>query len=115
VGPNGKVLDKRKLSTRDPSVEFEAPKDKHEAPVQDGKIHVVWRGKGDSDTQPLFYSVLYSSDDGATYTTQSFEQTQTQWDVSVDSKATRHRIKVTATDGSRSGNKELRVTTPGPK
>ena len=71
-------------------------------PLQpDMTVTVEWAGD-DADGDDLLYSVLYSPDEGETWLTLSFEQTDTTFDVLVDTTAAVHTVRVVATDGARS-------------
>jgi len=72
-------------------------------------VHVTWEATATGGA-PLLYSVLYSSDGGANYLDQSFEQKETAFDVTVDLKGRDHRVKIIATDGTRSAEAVIPLT-----
>jgi hypothetical protein len=113
TGPSGAVLDRKKFSSKEPTVELESPKDKALVKVSGGKVHVKWRGSGDSD-RALAYTVVYSADGGKTFTTLQSESPATEVDFTPAAGVAKHFIRVTVTDGTRSSTVEARVTISGP-
>jgi hypothetical protein len=111
-GPGG-VLDRKVRTASAPRVEITSPKDGETVAPQDGKVRLTWEGKGEG---PLLYSVLYSADGGKTWTDQSFEQTAASADVILakEPKGKDHRLKVVATDGTRSAEAVIKVVVAGP-
>jgi hypothetical protein len=111
-GPGG-VLDRKVRTAAAPQVEITSPRDGETVTPQGGKVRLAWEGKGEG---PLLYSVLYSPDGGKSWTDQSFEQTATSFDVLLprDPKGKDHRLKVIATDGTRSAEAVIKVVVAGP-
>ncbi|MFL5350439.1 MAG: hypothetical protein ACJ8AT_37180 [Hyalangium sp.] len=100
VGPGG-VLDRKQLSAKPPTLQLLTPVQGERAKVENGRVRVTWRAEADQGRK-LLYSILYSSDGGQHFMTQAFELETNTFDVTIDPKAKDHRVKVVATDGTRS-------------
>jgi len=127
---NGTVLDKKVRSETPPQVAIEEPNDGAQVTPQVppdaagkkkvGKVKVRWTAKPAADELTVLSSVLYSSNKGASWTDQAFEQPIEELDVALNPNATEHLIKVVTTDGTRSAEAIIRVytgppPTPAPK
>lgn len=104
VGPTGS-LDKKVFSTEAPVVTI-APV----APLTKGQgtVRLSWTAKTQAGTSALS-TVSYSTDHGKTWASQAFELGASELEVTLDPKATSHRVRVTVTDGSRSSYSELEL------
>jgi len=109
AGPDGKILDSRKISKHGPQVSITSPVDRGAAAVHNGKVTVKWTGK-DPDGTPLLYSVLYSPNDGDDWYSEAFEISGTTADIVLEGGAEKPRVKVIATNGSRSSESEAGFT-----
>ena len=107
VGPEG-VLATKKLSLNPPSVKITKPVN-----IGYESAEVKWVGS-DPDGDDILYTVLYSSDGGKTWATQLFEKPATELSVQLDSTSFQHKIKVIATDGSRSSEDVVEFSTQKP-
>jgi hypothetical protein len=56
---------------------------------------------------PLLYTVLYSPNNGDDWYVESFEKTATTCDVPLENGSTSPRVKVIATNGSRSSETDI--------
>lgn len=111
VGPGGRVLDSRKIGKRAPEVSITSPIDGGEGKVRAGKVSVSWTGK-DPDGGSLLYTVLYSPNNGDDWFVEDFETTDTTFDVPLEHGASQPRVKVIATNGSRSSEAEVGFKAP---
>jgi hypothetical protein len=99
-GPTG-VLAHQTISSRAPSVTFVLPAAGQTLAVRNGKVHVVWTASGEPG-RILLATVLYAPKGSSVFEAQSVEQSSTSFDVTIDSGAQAHMVKVIVTDGSRS-------------
>jgi len=111
VGPGGKILDSRKISKHAPAVSITSPADGGQGTVKSGKVTVKWVGK-DPDGGDLLYTVLYSPNNGDDWYVEDFETTDTTFDVPLEHGAAQPRVKVIATNGSRSSEAEVGFKIP---
>ena len=100
VGPGG-VLDKKQMSTAPPTLRILTPAEGERAKVENGRVRVTWKAEGEQGRK-LLYTILSSSHGGEHFETQAFELEEPTFDVTVDPKAKSPRVKVIATDGTRS-------------
>jgi hypothetical protein len=100
VGPGG-VLDKKQMSTVPPTLRILTPAEGERAKVENGRVRVTWKAEGEQGRK-LLYTILSSSDGGEHFETQAFELEEPTFDVTIDPKAKSARVKVIATDGTRS-------------
>jgi hypothetical protein len=100
VGPGG-VLDRKQMSAAPPALRILTPAQGERAKVENGRVRVTWKAESEPDRK-LLYTILYSSDGGEHFKTQVFELEADSFDVAIDPKAKEHRVKVVATDGTRS-------------
>jgi len=100
-GPRG-VVARDTLSPSPPVVTIVAP-----ASVARGtrRVPIAWRTRTAGGRAALA-TVLYSTN-GKLYAMQSFEQTESAFNVKLDPRAVEHWIKVIVTDGTRSGEREI--------
>jgi hypothetical protein len=106
-GP-GARLDELDWSAHAPRVTITAPADDTIVDPVGGAVHVTWTGS-DADADPLLYTVL-TSDDGDVFVAQSVEQTGTSFDVVVPAGGSQV-LRVVATDGARSSESTVRIST----
>ena len=99
-GPNG-LLDSLTYSANPPSVTITTPGPGAQVTAVDGRIDFAWTGT-DPDGGELLYTTFYSANGGETWQFGAFEQTEPVYEMSVNSEASRHMVKVIATDGVRS-------------
>ena len=109
AGPGGKILDSRKISRDAPEVSITTPTDGTAVHIHDGKITVKWTGS-DPDGTPLLYSVLYSPNDGEDWYSEAFEISGTTAEIPLEGGTAKPRVKVIATNGSRSYEAEAGFT-----
>jgi hypothetical protein len=100
VGPGG-VLDRKQLSASPPSLQLLTPAQGERAKIENGRVRVTWKAQAAQEAK-LLYSILYSSDGGEHFETQAFELEADAFDVTINPKGKDHRVKVIATDGTRS-------------
>ncbi|HWA60721.1 MAG TPA: hypothetical protein VG939_05070, partial [Caulobacteraceae bacterium] len=103
----GQVLARRPFGAEGPSLSV-APLPARAA--RGARVHVAWTASG---TGPLLSSVYYSPNGGRWYRDQLFEDTGAQaLDVELDPQAVQHVIKVVVTDGGRSREQLIAISTP---
>jgi hypothetical protein len=100
VGPGG-VLARKQMSAAPPALRILTPAQGERAKVENGRVRVTWKSES-APERKLLYTILYSSDGGEHFKTQAFELETDAFDVTIDPKAKDHRVKVVATDGTRS-------------
>jgi hypothetical protein len=96
-GPQG-VLVRKPLQSAAPAVHITSPA--NGAMVAGKSVRVTWSIV--SPEKNAVSSVLYSSDGGSTYNPRLFEKNVTTFDVRLNPRATKHRIKVIVSDGTQS-------------
>ena len=107
VGPSG-PLDRKVVSPNTPSVSFSSPIQGTKVKLRENKLAVAWRGS-DADGDPLLYSLLYSPDNGRHWRLAAYEIKGTSFELPVHGRPERIKIRVIATDGTRSGLAEIAI------
>jgi len=100
VGPGG-VLDVREYSASAPTVEITRPAEGRTVRPVDGTVTIEWNGT-DADSDEHLYTVSYSRDGGRSWSVQEFEISRQRARVKLG-KGNNHMVRVTVTDGARSG------------
>jgi TolB protein len=107
TGPGGE-LDHIDYSANAPQVTITSPHDGTSVDVSSGIATIDWTGS-DADGDPLLYTVLLSSDGGATWIPVAFEKNAQSWDVPIF-KGHDYIAKVIATDGVRTTSAQVHFT-----
>ncbi len=112
TGPNG-AIDSLNFSANAPSISIATPTNASVVtPVGENNVTIQWTGT-DSDNDKLLYTVLYSSDNGKSWFTQSFEQKETTAIVPINVESDEHLVKVIATDGTHSSESMVKFSRQG--
>jgi hypothetical protein len=106
VDPAGRMLVSRRLSARAPDLRILTPAGDGVAALQNSRVRVSWQAS-DADSDALLFTVLYSADDGRRWEVVSHEQRATSFDLALNGRPRKARIKVVATDGMRSVSREV--------
>jgi hypothetical protein len=104
--PGGAVLASRRLSAGPPELRIVSPASGAAASLVDGRLRIAWDAS-DPDGDDLRFNVLYSADNGRRWDVVSCEQTETSFDLPLRGRPSQARIKVVATDGMRSVEREI--------
>lgn len=107
VGPSG-PLDRKIFSDHKPDVVFTNPIGGTKISPTGKNFFVRWQGQ-DSDGDRLLYSLLYSADNGKHWRMAAYEIPETSFELVVHGHPKRIRLRIVATDGSRSGSDEIHV------
>lgn len=102
IARNGKVLDTYDVSPNSPTVTLQAP---NTGGVVQDKVDVVWTAS-DTDGDPLSASILYSPDDGQSWTTVAVQVPGSPFTVDLrDMPSSQNaRLRVVVTDGFNTGS-----------
>lgn len=105
-GPGGAVLASRRISARPPMLRVVTPAANRTAALANGRLRVAWEAS-DPDGDRLLFNVLYSADNGRRWDVVSHEQTESFFDLPLRGRPRQARVKVVATDGMRSVEREV--------
>lgn len=109
AAPGGAVLATRRLSARAPALRVLTPAPEASAALANGRLRITWEAS-DADGDALLFNVLYSSDNGRRWQVVSHEQTGTSFELPLRGRPTQARVKIVATDGMRSVEREVRFS-----
>jgi hypothetical protein len=110
VGPNG-VLDELVSTPSAPVVSILSPSNGASVVPSRGKVTVTWTAT-DADGDDVVATVLYSSDDGQTWSHRAVDTRATSLAVTLDPDSATHAIRVIASDGARSTEASIEFVTP---
>lgn len=100
------VLDSRTISPHKPSLRITSPVARENVRPMANGLSVTWLAT-DADGDVLSYSVYYSPDNGENWRLVSYEQSNSSFVVAVRGRPRAARIRVIATDGTRSATDEV--------
>lgn len=111
TAPGGAVLVSRRMGASAPVLRLLSPASGAAATLANGRLRIAWQAS-DADGDALRFNVLYSADNGRRWAVVSYEQTATSFDLPLRGRPRQARIKVVATDGMRSVEREVAFSVP---